>query len=127
MAGEATKNDLTERQSEILEYIKNFITEFGSSPTIREIARDNDIKSPNGVMCHLKALARKGAIQRSGYKSRGITLPNKTKQIVVKSGDTIEIGGITIDIKATSLNPGQPITVIMDVASQHSPVVIDNL
>ena len=43
-------------------------------PTVREIGEQFGIKSPNGVMCHLRALERKGLIRRSPNKSRAIEL-----------------------------------------------------
>ena len=42
------------------------------SPTVREIALAFSIRSPNGVVCHLKALERKGLIRRTPRSSRGI-------------------------------------------------------
>lgn len=61
---------LTDRQSEILQYIQSCRI----PPTVREIGAAFDIQSPNGVMCHLKALEKKGYITRDRRLSRGITL-----------------------------------------------------
>ena len=41
---------------------------------MREIGVGFDIKSPNGVMCHLKALTTKGFILREGFSARAIQL-----------------------------------------------------
>jgi repressor LexA len=41
---------------------------------VREIGLGFDIKSPNGVMCHLKALEKKGLIKREGFSARAIQL-----------------------------------------------------
>lgn len=65
---------LTKRQKEILEYIEKMITEFGKSPTIREIGERFNISSTNGVRSHLEALMRKGYIRRRELISRGIEL-----------------------------------------------------
>ena len=46
----------------------------GYGPTVREIGEHFEISSPNGVMCHLKALEKKGLIHRSPNKSRAIEL-----------------------------------------------------
>src|SRR5262249_42093209 len=43
-------------------------------PTVREIGVQFEIKSPNGVMCHLKALEKKGLIKREGFQARAIQL-----------------------------------------------------
>jgi len=52
--------DLTDRQAEILGFIVSCIEENGFSPTIREIGQQFGIGSPNGVMCHIRALRTKG-------------------------------------------------------------------
>src|SRR5262249_25586385 len=57
-------NSLTERQREIYDFICTKIDEAGYPPTIRDIGSQFEIKSPNGVMCHLKALEKKGPIRR---------------------------------------------------------------
>lgn len=46
----------------------------GYGPTVREIGIHMGIRSPNGVMCHLRALEKKGMIRRSANKSRAIEL-----------------------------------------------------
>lgn len=65
---------LTQRQREIFEFIKEKIDTRGYGPTVREIGTHFDIKSPNGVMCHLKALQKKGIIERKGFSARAIQL-----------------------------------------------------
>ena len=72
--GEITRQKLTEKQHAIYSFIKQEITEQRLSPTVREIADQFGIRSSNGVMCHLRALERKGWIKRDYYLSRGITL-----------------------------------------------------
>jgi repressor LexA len=67
-------SQLTERQREIYDFIKGKIESRGYGPTVREIGLDFDIKSPNGVMCHLKALEKKGLIKREGFSARAIQL-----------------------------------------------------
>src|ERR1044071_5347275 len=65
---------LTERQREIYEFIREKIEARGYGPTVREIGAHFDIKSPNGVMCHLKALEKKKLILREGFSARAIQL-----------------------------------------------------
>jgi repressor LexA len=67
-------SQLTERQREIYEFIRNKIETRGYGPTVREIGIAFEIKSPNGVMCHLKALEKKGLILREGFSARAIQL-----------------------------------------------------
>jgi repressor LexA len=65
---------LTPRQREIYNFIRGKIQGRGYGPTVREIGLHFAIKSPNGVMCHLKALQKKGLIHREPNMSRAIQL-----------------------------------------------------
>ena len=64
----------TERQMEIYAFIRDKIHSRGYGPTVREIGTAFKIRSPNGVVCHLKALERKGLITRGKNISRAIEL-----------------------------------------------------
>lgn len=66
------KAPLTARQLAVLEFLHAHATYVGYPPTVREIARRFDISSPNGVVCHLKALEQKGYIRRDRKRSRSI-------------------------------------------------------
>ena len=65
---------LTKRQQEVYEFIREKIQTRGYGPTVREISGEFGIKSPNGVICHLKALEKKGLISRKPHQSRAIEL-----------------------------------------------------
>ncbi len=67
-------SQLTNRQREIYEFIRDKIELRGYGPTVREIGEGFGIKSPNGVMCHLKALEKKGLILREEHAARAIQL-----------------------------------------------------
>jgi repressor LexA len=66
--------NLTPRQRDIYRFIRDKIQTRGYGPTVREIGGQFEIKSPNGVMCHLKALQKKGLIHREANMSRAIQL-----------------------------------------------------
>lgn len=66
---------LTPRQEQILGYIKDYLQDTGFPPTRSEIAAEMGFKSPNAAEEHLRALARKGAIEMMPGTSRGIRLP----------------------------------------------------
>ena len=84
------KPALTETQQSIFDFIREYIQSNGYPPAIRDIGEAFDIKSPNGVMCHLRALQKKGYIHRHekhlddkknvvrGGRARGITIPGVT-------------------------------------------------
>lgn len=65
---------LTEKQQKVYEFIRDRIRNRGYGPTVREIGAHFHIRSPNGVMCHLKALEKKGLITREPNMSRAIQL-----------------------------------------------------
>ncbi len=69
-------SSLTDKQKQIYEFIREKIEGRGYGPTVREIGLAFEIKSPNGVMCHLKALEKKNCIIREGFSARAIQLIN---------------------------------------------------
>lgn len=73
--------ELTHRQREVYQFIHDLIKNRGYGPTVREIGDHFQIASPNGVMCHLRALEAKGMIKRSPNKSRAIELMGGPLQI----------------------------------------------
>lgn len=65
---------LTDRQQQILDLIRQAVASTGFPPTRAEIAQALGFRSPNAAEDHLKALARKGAIELTAGASRGIRL-----------------------------------------------------
>jgi len=68
---------LTERQEEILQLIRDYIQDTGYPPTRAEIAEELGFRSANAAEEHLRALARKGAIEMVPGASRGIRIPDQ--------------------------------------------------
>ena len=71
--------NLTERQQEVFNFLKYHIETTGMPPTRAEISRELGFRSPNAAEEHLKALARKGAIEIVSGMSRGIRLLLQTE------------------------------------------------
>lgn len=67
------KTQLTDRQEEILTFIKQFREENGYPPTLREIGKRFGISSTFGVKRHLEALVKKGYLNIESNASRGIS------------------------------------------------------
>jgi repressor LexA len=67
-------DQLTDRQKDVYDFVRDKIRNRGYGPTVREIGDQFGISSPNGVMCHLKALEKKGLITREPNMSRAIQL-----------------------------------------------------
>ncbi|ARP94593.1 transcriptional repressor LexA [Bordetella genomosp. 13] len=82
----ATK--LTERQQQILDLIRQTVARTGFPPTRAEIAQALGFRSPNAAEDHLKALARKGAIELTAGASRGIRLKAADETVAAPSAVT---------------------------------------
>ena len=68
-------NNLTNRQIEILEYLRKAQRETGIMPSTREIQHYFGFASQTAAMSHLRALERKGVIQRLPGKARAVVFP----------------------------------------------------
>ncbi len=82
---------LTERQQQMLDFIEHVVTTTGFPPSIRQIGEALDISSTNGVRAHLKALEKKGYIQRSLRTSRGIAMLDRFKNTVAAVQETVAV------------------------------------
>lgn len=71
--------DLTARQRNILDYLVEYHGEHGYAPAMRDIGIFFKIKSTNAVSDHLRALERKGYIERDRQRGRGVR--------ILKTGD----------------------------------------
>jgi repressor LexA len=76
---------LTTRQQQLLHYIEQVVSTTGVPPSIRQIGAALGISSTNGVRSHLKALEKKGYIQRSLRTSRGITMLDRIKRVTTRA------------------------------------------
>ncbi len=83
-------NELTKRQSEVLNFIKSYIVSHGYPPTVREIGSALDISSPATVHAHLGHLVEKGFIKKDDSKNRAIELLVEN-EYVVKDEDVVEV------------------------------------
>ena len=71
---------LTERQRDILNFIKEFQSERGVTPTHREICDHFGFSSYGTVYKHLSLLEKKGLIRRDWNQKRGVELVEQPKQ-----------------------------------------------
>jgi repressor LexA len=68
---------MTQRQAEILEYLKSAQRKTGVMPSTREIQHYFKFASQTAAMSHLRALERKGVIQRLPGKARAVVFPEE--------------------------------------------------
>ena len=85
---------LTKRQRAVYDFIRDKIQNRGYGPTVREIGQRFRISSPNGVMCHLKALEKKGLITREPNMSRAIRLASR--ELTTSQPDSGEARGLPL-------------------------------
>ncbi len=72
------KNELTERQQEILDFIQQFIAAKGYPPSFREIGKQFGIASTFGVKRHIDALVKKGYLSNESKTSRTLAVLGET-------------------------------------------------
>jgi repressor LexA len=70
---------LSERQQQVLEYIKRTVADRGYPPSVREIGEALGLSSPSTVHSHLSALVAAGALRRDPSKPRAIVVVGETK------------------------------------------------
>jgi repressor LexA len=68
------ERELTQKQKELFDFLKDFIREKGFPPTLREIASHFGMKGPRGPQKTLHILERKGFIRKMPYGSRAIEI-----------------------------------------------------
>lgn len=68
------KPELTQRQDDAYEFIRSYMREHRKPPTLKEIGNELGMRSTNGVFKLLKALEKKGYIEREEHTARGLRL-----------------------------------------------------
>lgn len=107
---------LTDRQMLVYNYIRNRIANGRPAPTVREICDAFEIRSPNGVICHLRALVRKGWIERDNFIARSIRLVSapRTEIVTLTPGQAINIDGVMVGVVGVSAGEVQLEAVFRD-------------
>ena len=112
-------NKLTQRQQEILDYLKEYQHECGVMPSTREIQNAFGFASQTAAMSHLRALENKGAIQRLPNKARAVVLPETLDREAIvdvpvygniaagmaQDAEPEQEGCISIDIRSLGVRP----------------------
>lgn len=113
---------LTPRQREVFEFIKERIEQTNRPPTLREIGLRFQISSTNGVRSILAALVKKNFIARSPKLSRGIDLPQTTREPMSQAEFSHEESKVTEIPIVGRVAAGQP---ILAVENLEGTVVVD--
>jgi repressor LexA len=111
---------LTARQQEILDFLQDEMTRTGIMPSTREIQEHFGFASQTASVNHLKALEKKGAIQRLAGKARAVALPSMLNREPVidiplygriaagmpETADQAPEGRLSIDAASLGVRPG---------------------
>lgn len=95
---------LTDRQARILAFITAYVRRRGSGPSVRELMLEFGVTSPNGMLCHLHALRKKGAIVWEPKEARTIRptrLPTVSFRVPL-GGKILPDGTILLNASALS-------------------------
>lgn len=101
--------DLTQKQIEILEFIKREIQKKGYPPAVREMCKGVNLKSTSTVHGHLEKLEQKGYIRRDPTKPRAIEVLDRDEDYLFASKKTVDVPIIG---KVTA---GQPILAVENI------------
>ncbi|MGH2715748.1 MAG: transcriptional repressor LexA [Thermoleophilaceae bacterium] len=78
---------LTKRQQEIFDFVKQYVSEHGYPPTVRDIGKAIGLASSSTVHAHLANLEKLGVLRRDPTKPRAIeVLKDKARQVVTPAG-----------------------------------------
>jgi len=109
---EKIQNDLTKKQSEALEVIREFLGKHNYAPSYRDVMRDMGIKSPATAYNHVQALRDKGYIKLREGHMRSVELTDKAR-LFAKSVELPLVGVIAA---------GQPIEAIAEKEALAVPM-----
>jgi len=115
--------NLTKKQKEILDYITEFITMNGYSPSYREIAEYFRLSSPATIYEHIKGLEDKGYIKAQEKKARSIKVTRKE----LKERPAMElplVGTITAGAPIEAIEEKETITIPVDLVGDPNSFVL---
>lgn len=98
---------ITEKQSQILEYIKSEIINKGYPPSVRDICQAVNLKSTSSVHSHLETLEKNGYIRRDPTKPRTIEILDDNFNLVRREMVNVPIVG--------TVAAGQPILAVENI------------
>lgn len=109
---------ISEKQKEILEYIKSQIINKGYPPAVREICAAVHLKSTSSVHSHLETLEKNGYIRRDPTKPRAIEIVDDEFNLIRKEMVQIPIVG--------TVTAGQPILAVENIEG-YFPLLAEDL
>jgi repressor LexA len=109
------KDELTDRQREVYDFLVGFWQTRGYPPSIREVATHFSFRSTRAVVDHLGALERKGWIVRTRERSRAIEFPMLRRADRMRHDDQVIVLPVVGRIAA-----GEPILAVENIVEEIS-------
>ena len=100
---------ITDKQREILEYIKKEILNRGYPPTVRDICEAVNLKSTSSVHSHLETLEKNGYIRRDPTKPRAIEIVDDNFNLTRREFANVPLIG--------QVAAGQPLLAVENIES----------
>src|SRR5574344_850535 len=79
---------LTNRQKDVLDYIKSYVANHGFPPAVREIGQALGLNSPATIQSHINALESKGYIKKNNSKYRSLEIVGTNEYL---NEDVVEV------------------------------------
>lgn len=118
MFEDTTVRELTMRQQEVLDVLRDFIEQNGIAPTHAELAERLGVSSTKAAADHLKALAKKGVIRLHSEKTRGI-------QVLVGEVEELPlIGSVAAGIPIEAVENVERYVTIPEVLRRKKPTFL---
>ena len=109
---------ITDKQREILEYIKKEILNRGFPPSVREICQAVHLKSTSSVHAHLETLEKNGYIKRDATKPRAIEIIDDDFNLARREIINIPVVG--------TVTAGEPILAVQNI-EDYFPMLPDRI
>jgi len=74
-----------DKQQKILDFVNEYMHEYGYPPSIREICKGVGLSSTSTVHAHLETLKRNGLLEKADSKSRSLRIKNPVNEMVAES------------------------------------------
>ena len=112
------REQLSDKQQQILEFIKRRILDKGYPPAVREICEAVNLRSTSSVHSHLETLERKGSIHRDPTKPRAIEIIDDDFNLARREIINIPVVG--------TVTAGEPILAVQNI-EDYFPMLPDRI
>ena len=117
------EGNLTDKQKQVLEFIRKSLKERGYPPTVREICKGIGVSSTSTVHGYLARLEKKNYIQRESTKNRSIVIVDDSPSDSNVLSYSADVANIPI---VGTVTAGEPILAVENI-EDHFPIPIQKI